>query len=85
MPQYFKKTGQNLFCQDFLINSALQHTNRFLKELDKYFNFEEMWNEKLIKVYKGKAELGRPAYKPALILKLLFLSYLFNTSERDYE
>jgi transposase, IS5 family len=85
MSQYFKKTGENLFCQDFLIEGALAHSNQFLKKLDLEVNFEKLWHEKLLQTYKGGAEIGQPPYRPAQILKMLFLAYLFGTSEREIE
>lgn len=85
MSQYFKTTGQNLFCNDFLVQQALLHTGSFLKELDKLFNFEALFQKKLIEVYKGRASLGAPMYHPEILLKMLFLAYLFNISEREIE
>lgn len=85
MSKYFKPTGRNLFCNDFVVESALQHTGSFLKELDQVFDFESLFQEKLIEVYKGRATLGAPMYRPEMLLKMLFLSYLFNVSEREIE
>lgn len=85
MPKYFKKTGENLFCQDFVIEGALAHSNQFLKKLDQEVNFEELWHEKLLQTYKGGAEIGPPPYRPEQVLKMLFLAYLFGTSEREIE
>lgn len=39
----------------------------------------------LIKLYKGKGLVGRPPYNPAILLKMLFLSFLYGRSERDIE
>lgn len=85
MSKHFKKTGENLFCQNFVIEGALAHSNRFLEKLDKEVNFEKLWHEKLLSVYKGGAEIGQPPYRPAQVLKMLFLAYLFGTSEREIE
>lgn len=85
MSKHFKKTGENLFCQDFLIEGALAHSNRFLKKLDEEVDFEALWHEKLLQTYKGGAELGQPPYRPEQVLKMLFLAYLFGTSEREIE
>lgn len=85
MIKHFKKTGENLFCQDFLIEGALAHSNRFLKKLDNEVDFEALWHEKLLQTYKGGAELGQPPYRPEQVLKMLFLAYLFGTSEREIE
>jgi len=48
MSKHFKKTGENLFCQDFVIEGALAHSNQFLKKLDLEVNFDELWDEKLL-------------------------------------
>ena len=39
----------------------------------------------LIKLYKGRGVVGRPPYDPAILLKMLFLSFLRGCSERDIE
>lgn len=85
MPKHFKKTGENLFCQDYVIEGALAHSNQFLKKLDMEVNFEQLWDGKLLQTYKGGAEIGQPPYRPAQVLKMLFLAYLFGTSEREIE
>lgn len=85
MSKHFKRTGENLFCTNSLIEMALENTNQFLKKLNEEVNFEKMWREKLLETYKGGAEMGQPPYAPEMILKMLFLSYLFNTSEREIE
>ncbi len=85
MKKYYKKTGKTLFCNDFVIAEALSHTNQFLKKLNEQISFEELWNEKLLETYKGKASIGAPAYKPIIMFKMLFLSYLFNLTERQIE
>jgi IS5 family transposase len=85
MTKHFKKTGENLFCQDFLIQGALAHSNRFLEKLDREVDFEKLWHEKLLQTYKGGAEIGQPPYRPSQVLKMLFLAYLFGTSEREIE
>lgn len=85
MSKHFKKTGENLFCSEFLLETAISHTYQFLEKLDEQVNFEELWREKLLQTYKGGAELGQPPYAPEMILKMLFLSYLFGTSEREIE
>ncbi|MCD6400787.1 MAG: transposase [Anaerolineales bacterium] len=36
-------------------------------------------------LYRGGGEYGRPPYDPAVILKMLFVSYLYNLSERQTE
>lgn len=85
MAQNLKKVGENLFCSDYVLQEALSHTHQFLTRLSEQVDFEKLWQEKLLEAYKGGSVLGAPPYPPALILKMLFLSYLFNISERDTE
>jgi len=85
MAKNFKKVGQSLFCSDFAVEQALAHTHQFLSHLDSEVNFEELWQEKLLATYKGGAELGPPPYAPEMVLKMLFLSFLFKISEREVE
>ena len=85
MAQYFKKTGENLFCQDFLLQGAMEHVNPFLSRLNGLIDFEQRFEQKLLVVYKGRCTLGAPSYKPSLLLKMLFLAYLFKLSEREIE
>lgn len=85
MPKHFKKLGENLFCNDYLMQAALANTNHFLVKLGREMDFGEIWHEKLLQTYKGEAELGQPPYRPELMLKMLFLSYLFRVSEREIE
>lgn len=85
MPQHFKKVGQNLFCSDFALEQALSHTHQFLSHLSGAVDFEKLWQEKLLTSYKGGASLGQPPYPPAMMLKMLFLSFLFKVSEREVE
>lgn len=85
MAKQFKKLGQNLFCQDFLMQNALNYTNQWLQKLNRQVDFTELWQKKLLAAYKGQAEIGQPPYAPEIMLKMLFLAYLFNVSERDIE
>jgi IS5 family transposase len=39
----------------------------------------------LLRLYKGGAEVGCPPYNPAVMLKMLLLSYLYGLSERQTE
>lgn len=85
MRKYFRKTGENLFCSDFALAEASRHAPQFLKKLAEEVDFEELWHEQLLVSYKGGAELGASAYRPVLVFKMLFLSYLFQLSEREIE
>lgn len=85
MTQYFKNTGNSLFCSNYLFEEALRkNSNKFLINLNEIIDFEKYSNEAL-KLYKAKATLGAPIYAPSIMLKILFLTYLFNVSEREIE
>lgn len=85
MSQNFKKVGENLFCSDFAFQEAISHTHQFLTRLQKKVDFERLWQDKLLVAYKGSASLGQPPYPPTMMLKMLFLSFLFKISEREVE
>ena len=58
--------------------------DHFLVKLNELIPWQR-FTYKLIKYYKGKAKEGRPPYDPALILKMLLVSYLYDISERQTE
>jgi len=43
------------------------------------------YTERLLSAYRGKGRTGRPPYDPVVPLKMIFVSYLWNLSERDVE
>jgi len=58
--------------------------SHFLRQLARLADWDG-YGERLIALYKGRGEAGRPPYNPAVILKMLLLSYLYNLSERQTE
>ena len=58
--------------------------NHFLRKLDQMVDWGRL-TEKLAPYYKGGAEYGPGPYEPALLLKMLLISYLYNLSERQTE
>jgi len=79
----FHKTGKGSFFGDFVYDRVLKK-DHFLVALQELFDWEGLCGD-LIKLYKGKGLRGRPPYKPELTFKMLFLSYLYNVSERQME
>lgn len=85
MKPYFKKTGESLFCNDYLMSEALRHTPHiFFKEIKKLVDWDR-YSGPCLKLYKAKGTLGAPAYRPSLLLKVLFLCYLYAVPEREIE
>lgn len=86
MRKYFRRTGENIFCTTSeLEEAASMHAPQFLKHLLEQVDFEALCHERLLQYYKGQGTLGAAAYRPTLLFKMLFLSYLFNQSEREIE
>jgi len=79
----FKKDTQDSFFGNFLYERILPK-NHFLVKAKEIIPWER-FTHKLLKYYKGGAEYGRCPYEPAKILRMLFLSYLYNLSERETE
>ncbi len=83
MPAHFKETGENSIFGN-LVYSRIIPQNHFLVKLKE----EIPWNgflPQLLPYYKGEGDLGSRPYHPVMILKMLFLSYLYNMSERQVE
>lgn len=79
----FKKHTTNSFFGDFLYDSVVPE-NHFLRKAKETIDWDR-FTCKLIKHYKGKAETGRAPYNPSVLLRILFISYLYNISERQAE
>jgi len=79
----FQNTGKGSFFGDFVYDRVVKK-DHFLVALQELFDWEALCGD-LIKLYKGKGLRGRPPYKPELTFKMLFLSYLYDVSERQME
>lgn len=81
----FKKTGRGSFFGDYFYEAILKRDpNHFLIALNRLFDWDS-YSKELLRLYKGKGKQGRPPYEPVIILKMLFVSYLYNVSEREIE
>jgi hypothetical protein len=79
----YRETGRGSFFGDLAYERVIErHREHFLVLLEQLFDWEAM-SEQMIRLYKGRGEVGRPPYRPALVLKILFLSYLYDVSERS--
>ena len=56
----------------------------FLRRLKQIIDWER-FTQRLIKLYKGQGQYGRPPFEPALVLKMALVAYLYNLSERQVE
>lgn len=79
----FKKHTTNSFFGDFLYDTIVPE-NHFLRRAKEVIDWDR-FTFKLLKNYKGRAEVGRAPYNPSVLLRMLFVSYLYNISERQAE
>lgn len=58
--------------------------DHFLRKLDEVIEWSR-FTKRLLRYYWGRGEVGYAPYNPALILRMLLLSYLYDISERQVE
>jgi transposase, IS5 family len=81
----FQDTGKGSFFGDYAYSSFLRrHPDHFLVALGHLFDWST-YSERLVGLYQGKGQVGRPPYDPVLIFKMLLVSYLYDVSERATE
>ena len=83
MPAHFKETGENSIFGN-LVYSRIIPQNHFLVKLKEEIPWQSFLPQ-LLPYYKGEGNLGSRPYSPVMILKMLFLAYLYNLSERQVE
>jgi IS5 family transposase len=71
------------FFGDFVYDQVVPK-DHFLMQLDRIIDWTP-FTTMLVEYYKRKAERGEVPYDPVVILKMLFLTYLYNLSERQIE
>jgi len=79
----FKKHTTDSFFGHFLYEQLLDKKH-FLVQAKQIVNWDS-FTQKCLRYYKGSGEVGRAPYNPACLLKMLFVSYLYNFSERQTE
>lgn len=81
--QRCKDTALDSFFGHFLYQQKVPESH-FLRKLDEVIEWSR-FSKRLLEYYRGKGETGQAPYNPALILKMLLLSYLYDISERQVE
>jgi IS5 family transposase len=79
----YKRQGTGSFFGEYLYDRTVPNSH-FLRQLEGLVDWE-VYAEKLVRLYRGRAEVGRPPYNPSVILKMLLLAYLYDLSERRTE
>ena len=78
-----KKTGKDSFFGDYVYAQVLDEDD-FMVALRQLFDWGR-YTDRLLSAYRGQGRRGRPPYDPVVPLKMIFVSYLWNLSERDVE
>jgi IS5 family transposase len=78
-----KQTSVDSFFGNFLYDQKVSR-NHFLRKLNELIDWSR-FTKRLLHYYRGKGEVGQAPYNPAIILKMLLLSYLWSVSERMIE
>ena len=79
----FKKHSTDSFFGHFLYEQIIPK-DHFLIKAKQIIDWDR-FTDKCLRYYKGSAEIGRARYNPSVLLRILFLSYLYNISERQIE
>lgn len=83
MAARFRETGASSFWGNFVYEQVVPNTH-FLRQLADLVDWNEL-TDGLADLYKGGGEYGAVPYHPAVLLKMLLISYLYNLSERETE
>ncbi len=78
-----KETKVKSFFGNFLYEQKVSRSH-FLRKVSVVIGWSRLV-KRLLHYYRGKGEVGQAPYNPAMILKMLLLSYLWNVSERMVE
>lgn len=78
-----KRREEDSFFGNFVYERVIPR-GHFMVKLKELVDWSR-YTRRLIKYYKGNGEVGQAPYDPALILKMLLISYLYHISERQTE
>ncbi len=79
----FKAQSEDSFFGQFVYDQVIPQ-DHFLVKLKGIVPWQR-FTYKLVKYYRGRGKEGRPPYDPALLLRMLLVSYLYDLSERQAE
>jgi len=79
----FKQSNQNSFFGHYLYDQIIP-ANHLLRKVSETVDFSFV-NELCLDAYKNLDAVGNRPYEPALLFKILFLSFLYDISAREME
>ena len=79
----YVNTREQSFFGNYLYDQIVPE-NHFLRLLNELIDWER-FTERLIELYRGGGEYGRPPFNPTQLLKMCLLAYFYNLSDRQVE
>lgn len=79
----FKAHTDNSFFGNFLYETIIPK-NHFLRKAKEVIDWNR-FTRKILVWYQGEGKFGRPPYEPSEMLRMLFLSFIYNISETQIE
>ena len=79
----FKKHTTGSFFGSFLYDQIIPR-DHFLVKARAIIDWDR-FTDRCLRWYQKSTQAGRPPYEPSVLLRILFLSYLYNISERQIE
>ncbi len=76
-------TRDQSFFGNYLYDQVVPETH-FLRLLNQLIDWE-CFTDRIIELYRGGGEYGRPPFNPTQILKMCLLAYFYNLSDRQVE
>ncbi len=79
----YMNTREQSFFGNYIYDQVVKK-NHFLRLLNQLIDWDR-FTERLIELYRGGGEYGRPPFNPVQLLKMSLLAYFYNLSERQVE
>ncbi len=79
----FKELGTGSFFGDLVADRTVPEKH-FLREIERVIDWSA-FTEQLVRLHRGKGQIGRPPYNPAVMLRMLAMPHLYDLSERSTE
>jgi len=79
----YVNTREQSFFGNYIYDQVVPK-NHFLRLLNELINWDQ-FSERLIELYQGGGEYGRPPFNPTQLLKMGLLAFFYNLSDRQVE
>jgi transposase len=81
--RFANQDADHSFFGPFLYDQIIS-PDHFYRKLNDIIDWQR-FTKKLIQCYRGQGTFGRPPFNPAMLLRMLFVCYLYNLSDRQTE